>query len=156
MGDKRVLELETRECLCSIACIWNWHQNRPSSQQQKDYYFLTFIIIIFKVISRYMMRNVSHVLLFSLSRKWRLLTHFFFLTLSYCFHLIYCILHHISTSAPLLAPTITNTDMYVYTWMFVFFFSLHQPVDWPRESFSSIDDMVESHMNTWCSKTITS
>lgn len=151
MGGKRELELETR-----VSALLPAFETDTKTfflpQQQKDNYFLTFIIIIFKVISCYMMRNVSHVLLFSLSRKWRL--NFFShpqLLLSSHFT-VFCIIFPLQLPC-LLQQSLTQICMYTFG---CFLFSLHQPVNWPRESFSLIDDMVESHMNTWCSKTITS
>lgn len=46
----------------------------------------------------------------------------------------YCVdtLQHISTSAPQLAPTITNTDMYVYIWMFFLDSALSTPLQTPK------------------------
>lgn len=118
MGGKRELELETRKCL--LYCL------HVKLTTQKTF-FPTAETLVFSCIyyyyydrqshflSHYESLNVSHILPFSLSRKWRHFTYTVFfsnsqLLLSPCFI--------VSTSAPLLAPTITNTDMYVYILMF--------------------------------------
>lgn len=148
MGGKRELELETTKCLLYCLHLKLTYSRLPS-QQQKDYYFLTFIIIV-KVISCHIMRvsNVSHVLLFPLSRKWRLFTYTFFLTLSYCFHpILLCILFPLQLPC-LLQQSLTQICMCTFGCFFRLYRCLRQPLRTPITSFSSINGLVESHMNT--------
>lgn len=70
---------------------------------------------------------------------------FFFLMLSYCFHPISLFPLQLPC---LLQQSLTQICMYTFGCFFRLYHCLHQPFNGPLMSFSLINGLVESHMNT--------